>query len=87
MSGTFGGDGEGAYGGFFALQFVCSVAFTPSKDILPILFRTVARVLQSLWEAAVLRSTGFLRAVLYTTGGSRVRESDISLWVTASTHR
>ena len=79
LSETFSGGDDGAvYGGFFALQLVCSFTHNPSSQILSAissLFANRARVLRFFLGTPALSSMASFLRTASTTVVSRVRES------------
>ena len=91
LSGTFsGGDDEAVYGGFFALQLVCSITPNPSSQILSAISSlfTNRRPGSTIFLGdTVLSSMAPLPRTASTTAGSRARGSGISCLETASVCR
>ena len=91
LSGTFfGGDDGTVYGGFFALQLVCSITPNPSSQMLSAISSLFAnrRPGSTIFLGTpVLSSMTSLPRIASTTDGSRVRGSGISCLVTASVCR
>ena len=92
LSGTvFGGDDGAVYGGFFALQLVCSITPNPSFQMLSAISSLFENRRQSSLRyflgKSVLSSMASLPRIVSTTNGSHVRGSGMSCLVTASVCR